>query len=286
MSCRAAAAIAGASGDVVCTSTRPPRGPRPARPASWAISANVRSSARKSGKRSVESASTTTPSVTSGKSWPLGDHLRADQQPGRRRGEAGEQRRARRPWRRRVSASSRNTGTSSASAQLGLQPLRAGAVAGDRRASRRRRSGPARARGGRSGGRRAACSARCSTSATSHCGHSQTFPQVRQVRKFDQPRRLSRRIALRASVSARRVSGCSGWRAPRMSSTSTGGSGRRRRARGAQVREPRARSPGAAWPSRRAAAPGAATARRRPCRVRPPRPARPPRRASATRRAS
>ena len=48
-----------------------PSGRGPARPASWAISANVRSSARKSGKRSVESASSTTPSVTSGKSWPL-----------------------------------------------------------------------------------------------------------------------------------------------------------------------------------------------------------------------
>ena len=49
---------------------RPPA-PRPARPASCVISANVRSSARKSGKRSVWSASSTTPSVTSAKSWPL-----------------------------------------------------------------------------------------------------------------------------------------------------------------------------------------------------------------------
>ena len=68
--------------------------------------------------------------------------------------------------------------------------------------------------------------ARCSTSATSHCGHSQTLPQVRQVRKFDQPRRLSSTIDLRASPSARRVSGCSGCPVPRMSRTRTGGSGR------------------------------------------------------------
>ncbi len=55
---------------MLCTSTRPSP-PRPTRPASWAISANVRSSARKSGKRRVASASSTTPSVTSRKSWPL-----------------------------------------------------------------------------------------------------------------------------------------------------------------------------------------------------------------------
>ncbi len=41
------------SGASVCTSTRPPPSPRPARPASCVISANVRSSARKSGNRSV-----------------------------------------------------------------------------------------------------------------------------------------------------------------------------------------------------------------------------------------
>ena len=42
-------------------------------------------------------------------------------------------------------------------------------------------------------------SARCSTSATSHCGHSHTFPHERHVRKFDQPRRLSSTIDLRAA---------------------------------------------------------------------------------------
>ncbi len=60
-----------AVGSSACTITRPPRSPRPLRPASWATSAKVRSSARKSGKRSVESASSTTASVTAGKSWPL-----------------------------------------------------------------------------------------------------------------------------------------------------------------------------------------------------------------------
>jgi len=46
-------AIERAAGASVCTSTRPPASPRPARPASCVTSANVRSSARKSGKRSV-----------------------------------------------------------------------------------------------------------------------------------------------------------------------------------------------------------------------------------------
>ena len=82
---------------------------------------------------------------------------------------------------------------------------------------------------------------RCSTSATSQFGHIHTRPHDRQERKFDQPRRFSSTIALpplrRQSASASRVSGCSGWCWPRMSRTSTGGSGRpsirrRRRRRG------------------------------------------------------
>ena len=55
--------------------------------------------------------------------------------------------------------------------------------------------------------------ARCRTSVTSQCGHSHTRPQERQERKFDQPRRLSRTIALRrvgGSRAPRGVSGCSG----------------------------------------------------------------------------
>ena len=61
----------GRLGASVWTITRPSVPPRPARPASCATSAKVRSSARKSGKRRVVSASTTTPSSTSGKSWPF-----------------------------------------------------------------------------------------------------------------------------------------------------------------------------------------------------------------------
>ena len=61
----------GAFGASVCTITSPPASPRPERPASWATIAKVRSSARKSGKRRVASASRITLSVTSGKSWPL-----------------------------------------------------------------------------------------------------------------------------------------------------------------------------------------------------------------------
>ncbi len=71
---------------------RAPRAPRPTRPASWAISANVRSSARKSGKRSVASASSTTPSVDVGEVVALGDHLRADQHAAVGRLEAAQQR--------------------------------------------------------------------------------------------------------------------------------------------------------------------------------------------------
>ena len=49
----------------------PGRSPRPVRPATWATSWNVRSAARKSGRCSATSASTTPTSVTLGKSSPL-----------------------------------------------------------------------------------------------------------------------------------------------------------------------------------------------------------------------
>ena len=213
-----------------CRAATPPRSPaRPARwsgrararraararrgPASWAISANVRSSARKSGKRRVESASSTTPSVTSGKSWPLATICVPSSSP---RGAASNR------------ASSRGT-ASLVARRVGVEPehrdverlgrapprsARCPPRSARPPASRRRRSG----RGTRSRWPQwwqaiAPC-ARCSTSATSHCGHSQTFPHVRQVRKFDQPRRLSSTIALCASPSARRVSGCSGCARP------------------------------------------------------------------------
>ena len=61
----------GWSGVYVCTSTCPPFSPRPARPATWASSWNVRSALRKSGRCSPTSAFTTPTSVTFGKSSPL-----------------------------------------------------------------------------------------------------------------------------------------------------------------------------------------------------------------------
>ena len=67
----AACSIEEARGASVCTITSPPASPRPERPASCATIAKVRSSARKSGKRRVASASRIALSVTSGKSWPL-----------------------------------------------------------------------------------------------------------------------------------------------------------------------------------------------------------------------
>ncbi len=124
-----------------------------------------------------------------------------------------------------VSASRRNTGTSSAersSASTRSVPAPWRATESEPQASQR------------SGTRSRwpqwwqaiACSARCRTSATSQFGHSHAFPHERQVRKFDQPRRLSSTIDLPAAPSARRVSGCSAWWASRMSSTRTGGRSR------------------------------------------------------------
>ena len=78
------------------------------------MSANVRSSARKSGKRSVESASTTTPSVTSGKSCPFATIWVPTSSPAgaaaKRASSSGTA-----SFAPEVSASSRKTGTSSAS---------------------------------------------------------------------------------------------------------------------------------------------------------------------------
>ena len=71
--------------------------------------------------------------------------------------------------------------------------------------------------------------------------------------------RLSSTIDLRAEASARRVSGCSEWWAPRMSSTRTGGSPRasppprRPRVPGGAAGASCGRSPGVAWRSPRAA---------------------------------
>ena len=73
--------------------------------------------------------------------------------------------------------------------------------------------------------------ARWSTSVTSQSGHSQTRPQTRQERKFDQPRRFSSTIAFsprrRTPSSAVRVRSCSAPGTPSIPTSSTGGSRRR-----------------------------------------------------------
>ena len=63
--------IAATSGLKVWTSTLPARSPRPVRPATWVTIWKVRSAARKSGRWSAVSASTTPTKVTLGKSSPL-----------------------------------------------------------------------------------------------------------------------------------------------------------------------------------------------------------------------
>ena len=164
-SCAAAWRSARASGSSAWTITRPPRGPRPLRPASCATSAKVRSSARKSGKRSVESASSTTPRVTSGKSWPLATICVPTSTPARAR---------------RRSARSTVRDRAAAGRGVRVEPehgqRRASAPRSRARAARcRRRGGPptpirspgsptAPARGGRSGGRRSRPPTRWSTS--------------------------------------------------------------------------------------------------------------------------
>ncbi len=190
------------------------------------MSANVRSSARKSGKRRVASASRTTPRVTSGKSWPLATIWVPSRIPARGALERAPARP--RPRRARRRCRSRGGRPGSRSRPASRRARAAGARS-------RRRGGPRRAS-------RSSCSAsgagsrwpqwwqatspaeRCRTSATSHCGHSHTRPQLRQVRKLAQPRRLSSTIAFspsrRTACSASAVSGCSAWAASRMSSTS------------------------------------------------------------------
>ena len=82
--------------------------------------------------------------------------------------------------------------------------------------------------------------ARWSTSETSHSGHPHTRPQVRQERKFDQPRRFSSTIAFssrrRTSSSAARVDSCSGPGAPSIPTTSTGGRSRPSTRLGSSIR--------------------------------------------------
>ena len=131
---------------------------------------------------------------TSGKSWPLATIWVPTSTP-----RAARLERARAP-RAGVAACRRRAGTPGwpTLGELVLEALGAGAVAA--------RSRPSRSASQRDGTRSrwpqwwqaSRPSARCSTSATSQSGTSTRSPHDRQVRKFDQPRRLSSTIALRA----------------------------------------------------------------------------------------
>ena len=252
---RAASRIAGASG-ATSAPARARAVPRPARPGELGdererplLGAEVREPQRAVGVE--HHAELDVREVVA-----LGDDLRADEHAAvgrqearehlagvlRRRRRAGRRRRPRRAIRARAARSRRRGG----------------------RSRRRRTTGSARGTGSRwpQWWHASAFSARCRTSVTSHSGHSNAWPQDRQVRKFDQPRRLSSTIALRASTSASCVRGCSVPFAARMSMTSTGGSGRpstrsgsrtrRRRCADSQrgVAEPQTSSPS---PARRSA---------------------------------
>ena len=200
---RAASAIERAAGASVCTRTRPPR-PRPARPASCVTSAKVRSSARKSGKRSVASASSTTPSVDVGEVVALGHHLRADEHAGAARPRT---RRAcgRRPSRRRGGGPE-----VAAVRELALAAVRyrcRGARSTTEPQSRQR------ARHRLAMATVMACQQAVGAVPDERDVAGRALPRApheRQVRKFDQPRRLSSTMALRASASASWVRGCSG----------------------------------------------------------------------------
>src|ERR1700761_5918617 len=225
----AARSIEAAAGASDCTITSPPAAPRPERPANWATIAKVRSSARKSGKRRVASASRIALSVTSGKSWPLATIC----VPTRTALAASPNSARIRAWAPRlavVSESSRNTGigasraVSSSSISSVPAPARASVV----------EEQTGQARGARSEWlqwwqtRRP--DSRWTISETSQLGQPQWCPQERQVSQGAKPRRLTITIALRpaarTSSSAVQVSACSGperGSTSRMSTTLTGG---------------------------------------------------------------
>ena len=179
--------------------------------------------------RRVPSASSTTPRVTSGKSCPLATICVPTRTPESAALEAAQQLGVARRRRCRSRAGRPRAGASS-SAQLGLDPLGPGAHTRDRdRAAVGAALGLWLGVAAVVAAQRRRCDA--ATRLTSQSGHSQARPQERQARWVDQPRRLISRIALppsrRSSASASTVAGCSGPRTPpRMSSTSTGGSGR------------------------------------------------------------
>ena len=157
----------------------------------------MRSSARKSGKRSVASASRTTPSVTSGKSWPLATICVPTSTPRGARSNApqhlGRAARRRRRGARRAGPPRR----SSCSSRSVPAPWRATRHRPALRAARRH----ARAVAAVVAGEQALRAVQHERD-VARPGTSTRAPHERQVRKFDQPRRLSSTIALRASCSA------------------------------------------------------------------------------------
>ena len=176
----------------------------------------------------MASASSTTPSVTSGKSWPLATICVPTSTPepaASKRSSIGPT-----PSPATVSASSRKTGSGA---------IRRSSSAPSCSVPRPWRASVTEAQSGHEPGTRSECpqwwhdtraAARWSTSVTSQRGHSHTRPQSRHVRKFDQPLRLSSTIAfsslVRTSSSACSVRSCSAPCTPAMPTTSTGGSGR------------------------------------------------------------
>ena len=205
-----------ALGARVWTITSPPASPRPLRPASWATIAKVRSSARKSGKRRVASASRIALSVTSGKSWPLATIWVPTRTPLGASPKRGEDAGVGAALGGGVGVEPEDRHRRQALAQQRLDPLGAGA------GPRERRRGALRA-----GPRRGSAWAqwwqtrrplwRWTISETSQLGQLQWCPQERQVSQGAKPRRLIITIALapaaRTPSSASQVSACSGPRA-------------------------------------------------------------------------
>ena len=244
--------MAGASGEAVCTSTRPPRGPRPARPASCATSANVRSSARKSGKRRVASASSTTPSVTSGKSWPLATICVPSSSPAgaasKRASSCGTASLA-----PAVSASSRKTGTSSASASSCSRrsvPAPWRATASEPQASQRcgTRLAVAAVVAGDRALRAVQHERDVALRALPDLAAGAAGEEVRPAAAVEQHDRLARLAERPPRLGVQRVPRCRACRAP-----APAAAGGRRRARAASAAASPATSPAAASPSRRAA---------------------------------
>ena len=142
------------SGARVWTITSPPASPRPERPASWATIAKVRSSARKSGKRRVASASRIALSVTSGKSWPLATIWVPTRTALGGLAEAGEDAGVGAALGGGVGVEAEDRHRVEALGQQRLDPLGPGAGPRERRRAALRAGARLRARSGRSGGRR------------------------------------------------------------------------------------------------------------------------------------